>query len=207
MILRSSFVCALVVAIAIAAGCASSNYRSEQAGVITVGKMRVTLGSGWQRAPGAEVPEKLNTSKVFSRDGLEHDRLILVAAVTNGSAIFRDPGSAGLPTFRVNMSEAEIAGLVAKSLQVVLWEGAATVAASNAHAHGFTGLPGFKFELEADVPGAADHRGIAGGFVDEDKLYVCIFLAESPEYYERHKEAAQDVIDSAVLTVKTIRMN
>jgi hypothetical protein len=205
MTLRSSFACALVAAFAIAAGCASSDYRSEQAGVITVGKMRVTLGSGWQRAPGAEVPEKHSMSRVLSRDGLEHDRLMLIGSIADGAAIFR--GTATLPTFRESMTEAEIAALVAASLQAVLWDGEATVAASNARPHGFTGVPGFRFELEADVPGAADHRGMAGGFVDENRLYVNIFLAESPEYYERNRQTAEDIIESAVPTVKTIRMH
>jgi len=62
------------------------------------------------------------------------------------------------------------------------------------------------FELDADVPGSKDHRGMAGGFVYEGRLYINIFLAESPEYYERHRQIAQEVIESAVPTIKTIRM-
>ena len=63
------------------------------------------------------------------------------------------------------------------------------------------------FDLEADVPGAKNHRGMAGGYVDEERLYINIFLAESPGYYERHKQVAQEVIESAVPTIKTIRMS
>lgn len=207
MTLRTGFASVLVLVLAIAAGCVSNSYRSEQAGVVTAGKIRVTLGSGWQRAPTAEVPEKRSVSKVYSRDGLEHDRLIVVASIAGGEAIFRDEAAAGLPRFQTGMTDTEIADLVAKSLERVLWDGAATVVASNARAHGFTGIPGFKFELEADVPGAADHRGMAGGLVDDDRLYVTIFLAVSPENYERHRQEAQGVIDSTVLTIKTIRMN
>jgi hypothetical protein len=207
MTLRSLLACALLAMVVIVAGCTSNSYRSVQAGVVVAGKMRVTLGSGWKQAPSAEVPEKLSTSKVFSRAGLERDRLILVTAVENGAALFRDPGTAGLPVFRADMSEKEIGDFVAVSLQAVLWDGAAMLAASNARPHGFTGIPGFRFELEADVLGAADHRGMAGGFVDDDKLYVTIYLAESPRYYEKHRQAADDAIESTVLTIKTIRMN
>jgi hypothetical protein len=32
-----------------------------------------------------------------------------------------------------------------------------------------------------------------------------VYLAESPGYFERHREAAQAVIDSSVPTMKTIR--
>lgn len=207
MTLRSLLAYALLAVLVIAAGCTSNSYRSVQSGVVVVGKMRVTLGSGWKQAPGAEVPEKLSTSKVFSRGGLERDRLMLVTAVANGKAIFRDAGTAGLPVFRADMSEKQVADFVALSLQAVLWDGAAMLAATNARAHGFTGIPGFRFELEADVLGAADHRGMAGGFVVEDKLYLSIFLAESPRYYEKHRQAADDAIESTVLTIKTMRMN
>jgi len=207
MTLRSSFACALVLVFATVAGCASSNYRSVQPGVVTVGKMRVTLGSGWQRAPDAETPEKLALSRILSRDGLENDRLILIAGITDGEAIFRVQAITGLPTFQTEMDLSKIADLVADSLQAALWDGSAIIKASNIRAHGFAGTSGFKFELEADVPGAADHRGIAGGFVDDGRLYVNIFLAESPESYERHLQTAQQVIDSAVLAVKTIRMS
>lgn len=207
MTLRGGFACALVVAFVIVAGCASSNYRSVQSGVVSVGKMRVTLGSGWQRAPDAEVPERRTGSRIYSRDGIEHDRLILVATVEDGEAIFRDQAAAGLPVFRAGMSATEIGNLVAKSLHAVLWEGGATVAASDARAHGFTGIPGFRFELEADVPGAADQRGLAGGFIDSNLLYINVFLAESPEYFERHQQTAEDLIESTVLTIKTIRMH
>lgn len=200
---RLAFV--LVLVCAMVAGCTSSQYGAVQAGVVTAGKMRVTLGSGWARAPDSEVPEKQTPSQVFSRDGLEYDRLILVASVPDGGTIFRDQAGAGLPTFRADMSATEIANLVAESLRAVLWEGEANVAATSPRAYGYTGIPGFRFELEADIAGSADHRGIGGGFVFEDRLYVNIFLAESPKFFDRHEKAAKAVLDSAVVTVKTIK--
>lgn len=195
-----------VLGAVMAAGCTSIDYRSVEAGVVAVGKMRVTLGPGWKRAPDAETPEKTHSSRIFSQDGLEFDRLILVASIGEGQTIFRADTARGLPEFRTAMADPDIADLVAASLQAVLWDGAAEVKASNVREHGFVGVPGFMFELEADVPGAKDHRGMAGGHVDEGRLYVNIFLAESPEYYERHKKAAQEAIESAVPTVKTIKM-
>lgn len=189
------------------AGCASTGYRSVEAGVIAIGKMRVTLGPGWRRAPDTETPEKLSLSRVFSRDGLEHDRLILVASINEGQAIFREEAARELPKFRTAMAIPEIADLVAASIQAVLWGGAADVRASNVREHGFVGVPGFMFELEADVPGAKNHLGMAGGYVDDGRLYINIFLAESPGYFERHKQTALEVIESAVPTIKTIRMS
>ena len=119
--------------------------------------------------------------------------------------MFRASDYAGLPVFRSSMSATEIADFVASSLQGVLWNGSASIAASKVRERGFTGVPGFEFELSAEVPGAAAHRGIAGGFIDEGRLYMTVYLAESPGYFERHRQAAQSVIDSSVPTIKTIR--
>ena len=195
-----------VLATVVASGCVSTDYRSAQSGVTAVGKMRVTLGPGWRRAPGAETPELLSPSRTLSRDGLEHDRLILIAGISEGKSIFREGAAGGLPVFQATMAAPEIAGLIAASLQAVLWDGTADVRAKNIREHGFVGVPGLMFELDADVPGSKDHRGMAGGFVYEGRLYINIFLAESPEYYERHRQIAQEVIESAVPTIKTIRM-
>jgi len=196
-----------VLGIVMATGCASNDHRSVESGVVAVGKMRVTLGPGWRRARDAETPERLSSSRTYSRDGLEHDRLILIASIGEGKTIFRDETARGLPKFGAEMTNPEIADLVAASLQAALWDGAADVRASNIREHGFLGVPGLMFDLEADVPGAKNHRGMAGGYVDEERLYINIFLAESPGYYERHKQVAQEVIESAVPTIKTIRMS
>ena len=195
------------IGVAIASGCASNQYQTVEPGVISIGKLRVTLGPGWQKARGAETPEISAMSRVLSRDGLEHDRLILIAGIDDGQTIFRNETIRGLPEFRTEMTVPEIADLIAASLQAALWEGGALVQATNPRTHGFVGVPGFKLELEADIPGAANQRGMAGGFIHEERLYVNIFLAEAPGYYERHKQVAQEVIDSAVPTIKTIRMS
>ena len=207
MTLSKSMLPVAVLALVMAAGCASNEYRSADSGVISVGKMRVTLGPGWKKAPGAETPENRATSRVYSRDSLEKDRLLLIAGVTDGETLFKGGVISGLPGFQPNLEIPEIADLVARSLQLTLWGGSAIVRASNSREHGYTGLFGFKFELEADVPGAANHRGMAGGFVHEGRLYVNVYLAEWPEAYERYAEVAQEVIDSALVTVKTIRIS
>ncbi len=195
------------LALIMLAACASDGYRKEESGVIAAGKLRVTFGRGWRRAPDSEVPEKRGVSRVYSRDGLVTDRLILVPGVGEGDALFRDVSGAGLPAYREGATDAEIANLVAASLQAVLWDGGAIIQADNVRPHGFTGIPGFLFDLEADVAGAANQRGMGGAFVYEEHLYVTVFLAELPRSYERHREDAQAVIESMVMTVKTIRYN
>jgi hypothetical protein len=204
MLSRILFITVLVAMITIA-GCAPQAPRAAEAGVYEIGKLRVTLDNGWYEQRAAELPDTQARSKTWSREGLEHDRLFVTGGVADGEPVFDAGDYTGLPVFRSNMSAAEVAEFAAQSLQRVLWNGSASIAASNVRERGFTGLPGFEFELSADMPGSASHRGIAGGFIEEGRLYLTIYLAESPGYFERHRQAAQAVIDSSVPTMKTIR--
>jgi hypothetical protein len=193
------------LALVMLAACASDGSGRDDSGVVALGKMRVTIGPGWQRVPDKDVPEKQGWLRVYSRDGLGTDRLILVPSVGPGDALFRDVNGTGVPVYQGGASDADIASFVAASLQAVLWDGGATIEASNVRPHGFTGIPGFLCDLEADVPSAANQRGMVGAFVYEDRLYVTVFLAEAPGAYERHREDAQAVVESMVMTMKTIR--
>lgn len=194
----------VLLALFMMAACASGSVKKDESGVVALGKLRVTLGPGWQRVTD-DVPERKDRSRVYSRDGLDSDRLILVPNVTPGDTLFNDVTGRGLPVFEPGASQADIADLVAGSIQSALWDGGATVTASNVDAHGYTGIPGVTFDLDTVIPGAANQRGMAGAFVHEERLHVTIFLAESPGAYEQHREHGQAVIDSMVVTMKTIR--
>ncbi len=204
MLFRSPCTATLVVMM-ICCGCGSSVPKASDEGVYEVGRLRITLDGRWYKQSGSDLPKAQAPSSTWSREGIEHDRLFVTGGVADGEPVFKAKDYPGLPVFQPKMSAKETADFVAKSLQAVLWNGSASIAASNARERGFTGLPGFEFELSADVPGSANHRGIAGGFVEEGRLYLMVYLAESPGYFERHREAAQAVIDSSVPTMKTIR--
>lgn len=201
---RSLYTTALIAMIACAA-CTSQAPKASGEGVHEVGQLRVTLDSGWYEQHGAELPRTRAHSTTWSRNGLDHDRLFVVAGVGDGESLFRASEYTGLPVFRPGMSATETADFVARSLQGVLWDGSASITASNARERGFTGVPGFEFEVSTQAPGAASHRGIAGGFVDDGRLYLAVYLAEAPEYFERNRESAQGVIDSLVPRTRTIQ--
>jgi hypothetical protein len=205
MLFKKKMQSLVFAAMMICAGCGAQAPRATDAGVYDIGKMRVTLNAGWYEQRGPELPNSQAPSKTWSRDGLDRDRLFVTGGVKDGEPIFKASHHPGLPVFRSDMSAIETANVVAKSLQGVLWNASASIAASNARERGFTGLPGFEFELSATVPGSAVHRGIAGGFIEEGRLYLTVYLAESPGYFERHQQAAQAVIDSSVPTMRTIR--
>jgi hypothetical protein len=133
---------------------------------------------------------------------------MLIPGVSEEQSIFTGNSSeSSLPRFSADMNSKQIADLVAVSMQQSLWDGQSTVTASNARDAGFTGIFGFKFDLSVVLPGGQSQKGIAGGFVDDDRLYVNIFVANSPEPFDQLESLAQQVIDSAVLHVKTIKMS
>ena len=76
---------------------------------------------------------------------------------------------------------------------------------SRVREHGYLGKPGFMFDIDVEVPGGANRKGLAGGFVHEEALYLNIFTAEAPGHFDQHREAARQAIESASVRVKTIR--
>jgi hypothetical protein len=192
------------LALLLVAACASGP-RPEPAGVVETGKLRVTIDDSWYRVPGKETPEKDALTRVLTREGADKDRLYMIAGVDAGETLFKAEYSAGVVAFDPSMSPEDVAGFVASSLEAALWGGSANIEAVNIEERGYTGIPGVQFELE--VSGPANHRGVAGAFAVDERLHVVIFIAESPDSFERHEDVARQSIDSALYSIKTIRRN
>jgi len=196
------------ILLALIAACATNQYVSVVPGVTSFGQMRVTIGEGWLRAPASLIPEELSLSRTLTRENLEQDRLMIIPGVSDGEAIFQDRNDASsLPFFAENMNPEQIAAMVGQSMQRTLWNGNATVAIKDARDHGYHGIAGFVFDLEVNMSSGPDHKGAAGGFVYEDRLYVIIYSAEYPEYFDRRIDDVRHLIDSTTVRIKTIRMS
>ena len=193
-----------VLALLLLTACASGP-RTEPAGVVEVGKLRVTIDDGWYRVPGDETPEKRSLTRVLTREGAENDRLYIIASIERGETLFKPERSAGTPAFNPGMSPDDVADMVARSVNAAIWGGTAEVETINVREHGYTGIPGIQFELE--VTGPANHRGVAGAFTVDERLFAVIFVAESPDSFERHEATARQSVDSALYSIKTIRRN
>ncbi len=192
----------------LATGCATSKYVAIDAAGMTLGQMRVNIGEGWLRAPSRETPEERSSPRTLSREHLSLDRLMLIPSVRQGQSIFRSQSStASLPLFDLEMNLEQIADLVGQSMQQALWNGSATVNVSNVRGHGFLGTPGFLFDLGVEMSGGPNHKGFAGGFVHDERLYVNIFTAEAPAHFNQHQDAARHVIESVSVRLKTIGVN
>ena len=197
----------MVIFLLLISGCSTTNHNAAVPGVVSLGKMNATIGIDWFRVTEGEAPEKRASSRFYTRGSFDSDRLMLIPGISDGQAVFKSDNESASLLFDADMTAQQIADLVAQSMQQSLWNGQSTVSVSNARDHGFTGIAGFKFDLNVALLGGQSQQGIAGGFVHEDRLYVNIFVADSPAHFEQHESAAQQVIDSAVLKVRTINMS
>ncbi len=204
MLLATRNAAFMVLALLLVAACASGP-RTEPAGVIEVGKFRVTIDDGWYRVPGDETPEKDSLTRVLTREGADKDRLYIIASVERGETLFKPERAAGAPAFDPGMSPEDVADMVAESLNAAIWGGTAEVDTVNVREHGYTGIPGVQLELE--ISGPVNHRGLAGAFAVDERLYAVIFVAESPDSFERFEATALQSINSALYSIKTIRRN
>jgi hypothetical protein len=197
--MKSRVVLVLVLSIT---ACATG-YRAVLPGVNSVGQMQVTVGEGWLQPPAAEAPYLRNLSTIYTRDGADNDRVLLVPGVSDGQAMFND--GAGLPAFRADMDANELEELAEGSLVALPGLGAATIDVHNQTPYGFGEHSGTKFDLTATVPGGEEYRGLAALVVADERLYSAIFLARYPDYYNAHIADATAVIESLAIRVSTIR--
>jgi hypothetical protein len=197
----------LILALAPLAGCVTG-YTLVQPGVQSFGDMRVTVDDNWNLAPARFTPSTRKQSRTWTQDGLLLDRLIIIPAVADGETLFVSRNkSAALPVFHADMLPNEVEELVESSIVKLYGEGQSAVSTSNLRPQGFGEHGGFMFEIEAAITESPDYRGSVGAFVVDEKLYMVVFLAAEPHYFNKHAERADAIIKSATLSVKTIRTN
>ncbi len=197
----------LILALAPLAGCVTG-YTLVQPGVQSFGDMRVTVDDDWNLAPARFTPASRKQSRTWTQDGLLLDRLLIIPAVADGETLFVSHSkSAALPVFHADMLPNEIEELVESSIVKLYGEGQSAVSTSNLRPQGFGEHGGFMFDIEAAITESPDYRGSVGAFVVDEKLYMVVFLAAEPHYFNKHAERADAIIKSATLSVKTIRTN
>lgn len=193
----------VIPVLALLGGCVTG-YTAVLPGVNSFGPMRVTANANWNSAPSGFVPASRNNSRTWTQDGLLLDRLVIIPRVADGESIFvsRDK-SAALPVFRADMLPNEIEELVESSITKLYGEGQSSVSTSNLRPQGFGEHGGFMFDLNAAVTESPDYRGSVGAFIVDDELYMVIFLAADPYYFDKHAARADAIIKSATLSTKT----
>jgi len=185
-------------------GCVTG-FTVVEPGVNTFGSMRVTADQNWNKAPSTLTPLARSQTRTWTQDGLLLDRLIIIPGVADGEPIFnsRDESDA-LPVFRTDMLPNEIEALVESSIVKFFGEGQSAVSTSNLRPQGFGEYGGFMFDFAAAITESPDYRGLVGAFIVDDKLYMVIFLAADPYYYDKYAARADAIIKSATLSSRTI---
>ena len=193
----------VMLAFASLVGCAMGP-STVQPGVNSFGSMRVTADDNWTKAPIDATPLARSSSRTWTQEGLSNDRLIIIPRVAEGESIFEnDSELAVMPVFRADMSPKETAELVESSIVNLFESGQAVVGSSNLRPQGFGAQSGFMFDVTAAVPDGTEYRGSVGTFVDDNEMFMVIFLAADPPYYDKYAERADAIIKSATLTVRT----
>lgn len=194
-------VCPAATLVAIAAatgGCVA--YSLVEPGPVVVEALELHPVSAWNLAPAYSTPLARDDAAVWTRDGLLLDRLIIIPAVPDGEPIFKDDeGFAALPVFRANMLPNELAELTESSIAKLFGEGSASVGTANLRPHRYGDQNGILLDVDAALTDGPDYKGLAGAFIAEDRLYVMLYIAAVPYYYDRHLREAEAIIEGARL--------
>jgi hypothetical protein len=181
-------------------GCVTAPYSLVTPGENSAGDLKFTAGSSWNAASAMMAPYARQDALVWTQDGPLLDRLLIIPGVPDGEALFRVPAkSAALPVFRADMLPNEIAELVESSIVKILGEGQVAVSTSNLRPTRFGEQRGAMFDISSELMDGPDYRGIAGGFVAGEKLYLIIYLGAEPYYFEKHRAEAETLLSSARL--------
>lgn len=185
------------------AACASTGYRTVLPGVNSLGQMQVTVDEGWLQVPVREAPYLRQTSRIYTRNGVDIDRLVLIPGVNDGETLFRD--APGLPAFRADMRPADTREITEASLVTLTGLQGATIDTGNPRPSGFGSHSGEIFDVVARSKSGQNYRGVAATVVAEERLYVMVYLAADPDPYDEYIAEATSVVESMAIRVKTIK--
>jgi hypothetical protein len=163
-------------------------------GPVQVGTLTMTAGSGWndltdtKRRPGCVDPGRPDDRPAVGLCGRCRGR----DAVQGAEGLRR-----GLPRFRPDMLPNELVTFTESYLGKMFGEGQAVVTTSNLRPQRFWR------QRRPDVRcGRAAGRwrgpqGTVGAFIADSKLFLMVYLAVDPYYFDLNREAADGVIVSA----------
>jgi hypothetical protein len=177
-------------------GCVA--YTAVAPGETSFGNLRIRTSQAWNQAPAGATPAARKGSTAWTQDGLLLDRLVFIPAVPNGEAIFRvSSKEQALPVFSADMLPNEIEELTESSIVKLFGEGEVSVKTQNLRPHKFGATTGFMFDMKVAVSDGPDYEGITGAFISDNQLYLIIFLAAQPHYFDKHRDEALMIIRGA----------
>ena len=188
----------LLVAVLALPACVTG-YLAVPDGRTTVGELRVASASGWSRAPNETTPWARRGTQVWTRNGLQLDRLVVIPGIEPGDSIYLDRGDEGFPAYRADMTTDALPTLLAETIELAQGGNTTRVVTNEVRPHRFGEHAGVLFALEATVLDGPAYAGLAGAFVAADDLYLLYFIAATPYYFEQSAADAEGIITSATL--------
>lgn len=176
-------------------GCAVTGYTLVAPGTVGVGSLELDASSSWNQAPAGLSPNTRKDGRVWTKDGLLLDRLLIIPGVPDGEAIMTSrQKDALLPVFRASMLPNEIEELVESSIVKLFGEGAASVSTANLRPHRYGEHRGVLFDLDVAVSNGPTYKGLAGSFIVDDRLYLMLYFGAEPYYFDKHRAEAEAII-------------
>lgn len=180
--------------------CATQSYTLVPPGAVNVGDLQVAAQQSWNKAPEGTGASRKAT-EMWTRDGLLLDRLIIIPAVPDGESIFQERDKqAALPKFRADMLPNEIEELTESSITKLFGEGQASVETSNLRPQRYGNDRGMMFNMDIKVTDSPDYRGLAGAFIADRKLYLMMYIAADPFYFDKHVDEVEALMKTAQRT-------
>lgn len=179
------------------AGCATG-YTLVAPGRVAVQALELSPGEAWNAAPSLLVPYARRSAKVWTRDGLMLDRLIVIPEVPAGETLFVSrQQDAAFPAFQATMLPNDIEELVESSVVKLFGEGRTAVSTSGLRPHRFGEHRGVLFDLDVAVSAGPNYKGLAGAFVTNERLNAILYLGADPYYFDKHLDEAAGIIQNA----------
>jgi hypothetical protein len=190
----------MILALTSSLGACVTSYTLVPPGELEYGGLKLQTSQTWNLSPAQLSPMARKQSAMWTQDGQLLDRILIIPAVPTGEPIFKQHSkSQALPLFNENMGPNDVEELTESSILKLFGEGEVVVETTGLRPHRFGENRGFLFDLQMAVNDGPDYGGVAGAFINIDKLYLVIYLGAKPYYFDKHRNEALAIIKSATL--------
>ncbi len=186
-----------VVLLALSA-CVSTQYAAIPQGETAVRNLQLTTADTlWNRAPQTMTPHLHPGSEMWTRDGPQLDRVLLLSGIDHGQALFKSASkSLVYPAFNSRMLPNEIVELNEASFAKQL--GAEVlITSSNLRPMQLGGQRALMFDLTVSSGDQPTMLGRVAAFVHDGRLFEIVYLAAELHYFDKHWAEVLSLMESA----------
>jgi len=180
------------------AGCTSTQFAALSPGTVKVQGLTVEAAdASWNKAPRMLTPHLHKGSQLWTRDGPLLDYMVLIPDVEDGETLFKSRSkSLVYPSYRKGMLPNEIIEVVESSLAKLSGNNV-VVTSAGLRPYKLGNQRALMFDLELVDAEGPRRKGRAVIFVEDEQLYVMMYVATSLYYFDKHWESALATMNSA----------